>query len=47
MSQYRNPDEGLIKQASEIWTEGPEEAPYASFSVDLGPGGPPPEEPPP
>jgi len=42
MSQQRNPGEGLIKCASEIFTEDVEEAPYASFSVGLGPGGPPP-----
>jgi len=40
MSQQRNPGEGLIKAACEIFTEETEEAPYASFSEGLGPGGP-------
>jgi hypothetical protein len=40
MSQYRKPDEGLIVQAVEVWSEGPEEVPYASDIVDTGPGGP-------
>jgi hypothetical protein len=40
MSQYRKPDEGLIVQAVEVWSEGQEEVPYASDIVDTGPGGP-------
>ena len=40
MSQIRKPDEGVIKLAVEITSEGPEEVPYASEIVDEGPGGP-------